>query len=147
MNNNYYTPSIEEFHVGFEYDFKGQTEWIPKITMDSEDLGCILLEEANDPEFDTDQFRVKYLDEEDIKELGFESKGKSVCLWYTLEKRIEDGFSDYGYWNIITLIHCDNNRVKIFAQEYKGDDEHVLFQGEIKNKSELKRVMNQIGIF
>jgi len=65
--SNYYTPKIEEFYVGFEYEFRHS---------DYKELGW---KRYNTPEFNWEredaitansnmsQFRVKYLDQEDIE--------------------------------------------------------------------------------
>jgi len=71
MENKYYTPTIEEFHVGFEFEFRHsdykEDGWkkftTPVFNMEREDcpFACQTLEE----------YRVKYLDREDIESLGF----------------------------------------------------------------------------
>lgn len=90
----------------------------------------------------------KYLDQEDIESLGWGNKKSTVVDWYELEGHFEDGWSNYGYWNFLRLLHDKTlNRVKIIAHEYKSDnDENVLFQGSCKNKSELKKLMKQLNI-
>ena len=68
MENKYYIPSIDEFHVGFEYEWKcdgTKTDWNKSIcdnVMIPLDVDC---QRVND-------YRVKYLDKEDIESLGFE---------------------------------------------------------------------------
>lgn len=153
-NNKYYTPDITEFCIGFECEYynKHSKNWLPMLVEESN----YYVDYIGGPEEDyifkgnyvghDKTFRVKFLDQTDIEDCGFKHTGRAVCKWYKIEKRIADGFSTYGYWNIITLIHCEDNKVKIFAQEYETGDEHTLFQGEIKNKHELKKLMQQLNI-
>ena len=63
----YYTPEIEEFHVGFEYRLKGE-EVVRMLT-----TNCTV---------DTELSEVKYLDKEDIGSLGFVFKGGDTHLTY-----------------------------------------------------------------
>ena len=63
----YYKPSIEEFHVGFEYEEKLQTKdkWIKRTLEDVDDFKRMEVNTADSHR------RVKYLDREDIESLGF----------------------------------------------------------------------------
>ena len=150
--NKYYTPKIEEFYVGFEYEsleLGSQTKFNKDIVTDNHlygdyDQNTLLSEIYFHPE----RARVKYLDKADIESLGFKDYKKSVCNWYKLEGRFEDSFSSYGYWSKIRLIHCpDNNVIKILAYEYSWDEEeNVLYAGKCNNKSELKKLLTQLSI-
>ena len=137
MENKYYTPTIEEFHVGFEYEEetiiytdKGwfthkDLGWEKKIFDSTSYMENYYLSERVkrglvgkcDP-----TIRVKYLDREDVESLGF---AQTVEDQYTLD-------------DIEFLIDDD-----LFVQIIKDDG--FLFQGTIKNKSELKRVLKMIG--
>ena len=77
-HNKYYTPELEEFHVGFEYEYftkdwvgKDYTHtWVKLKFNQKEDYGNDL---DNMVYFiETEQVRVKYLDREDIESLGFD---------------------------------------------------------------------------
>lgn len=156
-NKKYYTPEIEEIHVGFECEYstladttgENHRNWEFTDDVISGKIDTFLLksiiiemmEEGKDM-----PLRVKYLDQEDIESFGFKHIGKSVCNWYKKVERREDGYSTYGYWNSFTLTLCEDNKVKIFAQEYDNDSENTLFQGTIKNKSELKKLLKQLNI-
>ena len=137
MENKYYTPTIEEFHVGFEYEEetiiytdKGwfthkDLGWEKKIFDSTSYMENYYLSERvkrglvgkYNP-----TIRVKYLDREDIESLGF---AQTVEDQYTLD-------------DIEFLIDDD-----LFVQIIKDDG--FLFQGTIKNKSELKKVLKMIG--
>lgn len=127
----YYTPEIEEFHIGFEYEWlddeKEDPTWIKATTPTA-----IEIKGYEDIVYG---LRVKYLDREDIEELGF----------------IELGQEDY-------YLHGDLNNLRIEKLHHKDipcfyrinyDNEDIgstnLFVS-IKNKSELKRLMKQLGL-
>lgn len=63
MKDKYYTPSIEEFHVGFEFELKDPITqiWV-KFIFEEDKLWFIK----------SNISRVKYLNKEDIESLGFE---------------------------------------------------------------------------
>ncbi len=149
MENKYYTPTIEEFHVGFgyeyisnnicgyhskfdssnwtKYEFKaGSTEDEPS------EIDCI--EYAIKKE--NCDIRVKYLDKEDVESLGWKFDGKSTYKLncYSLSGQLE-------YQNI----EIEQNHEDVCMGEWKYYDE-LVFRGKIKNKSELNRIMNQLNI-
>jgi len=63
--NKYYTPTIEEFHVGFEYELKTEGEWVSQTLDIDYSLNRVAGGLANNT-------RVKHLDQEDIESFGFE---------------------------------------------------------------------------
>ena len=124
MENKYYTPSIDEFHVGFEYEWKcdgTQTDWtrsICNILMNPLDVDC---RRIND-------YRVKYLDKEDIESLGF-------------KEDIYNGVKCFTKNNCQIFFFGDNvTSIDLFAGEFRNQ----YFRGLVKNKSELKKILNQI---
>ena len=147
--NKYYTPSIEEFHVGFEYEMKqtfgdgtvktqeqfDNTEW----TKDVCTAGIVYIERmlhGKNAENGICGIRAKHLDREDIESLGFE---------------IPQGGLDYIYKKVVGDIYY----ILITNPEYPTKIEircshpswaYGSFLGTIKNKSELKRVLTQIGV-
>lgn len=142
MENKYYTPTIEEFHIGFEYEtyelYETPNRWKINIFgeehMELDHIVFLLMEHP-------DMIRVKYLDKEDIESLGWENvedRGMSENYGYTFNKPIQylsGGNVCYKlrYW-------FTNHRVRI---EHLGGP---IFEGTIKNKSELKVLLKQLGI-
>ena len=130
MANSYYTPTIEEFHVGFEYESEemapcGSGTHFVKDTIEKPD------DIKNAFDFDDychTELRVKLLDREDIESLGW--KYSNVKSEY---------FSKNGF---DLVLHKDNF---LTIYEDKGADE-FSFRGTIKNKSELKKLMQQLSI-
>lgn len=123
MENKYYTPTIEEFHVGFEYKLpQGDVITVEETT----DLFSI----AEYLDMNTG-IKVKYLDQEDIESFGFTERreGGNAVVWF----RLEDNFQ---------LVKWDNGKIEIALC---GSSRVRVFDGVIKNKSELKKVLKMIG--
>jgi hypothetical protein len=134
-DSKYYTPEIEEFHVGFEYEElllktypdMDPNSWVKKTITNGIGIVNVYCD------LQIDEFiRVKYLDQEDIESLGF-YHDEDNCYF--------DGkFGDIG------LFYSDGDgMVKIVVKPHSSNSP-VLFNGKIKNKSELKKVLKQVGI-
>ena len=131
----YYVPSIEEFHVGFEYEIqdlhlKGvfrekEEDWIPtvfsKLTTISDLWYCLSYEDLV-----KGALRVKYLDREDIEAEGWVRK--QLPHQYFLETYMLVDVK-HGEYSIMNLRYEDN-----------------IFRGTIRNRSELRRIMKMVGI-
>ena len=128
IKDKYYTPTIEEFYVGFECEINLMGAWVKNI-VEIEDYQP-LQGEINDynPVSNT-KFRVKYLDQEDIESLGF--KETETMNFFELDNKQESYLSWYP----------EANRVEIGDNECSGG-----FSGTIKNKSELVKLLKQLGI-
>ena len=126
--SRYYTPSIEEFHVGFEYDSKGNinAEWVSKI-----------VEENTMTALGASYCRVKYLDREDIESLGFKFKE----YWIREEKGsiYHKGIHGITYFN-------GTGTISIWELLQADCEGETYFQGTIKNKSELRVLLNQLEL-
>lgn len=124
QKNKYYTPTIEELHVGFEYEAKakGSTE-TSYSTFICHGHNSIF------SEFNSSTIRVKYLDREDIESLGFVFKGGDTHLTY-----------HYGGY---AITHTPpSNKIDI----YYYDGSEFVNGITIKNKSELKKLLKQLNI-
>ena len=153
--NKYYTPTIEELHDGFEIELNGKgvegLNWFKRIVQPDE---IVLYAMYIDPRrmswFDVKMgivpkpehnIRVKYLDKEDIESLGWEyveDRGMSENYGYSFLKEVSflsggNAYYKLRYWT-------PNNRLRI---EVIGSP---TFDGTIKNKSELKVLLKQLGI-
>jgi hypothetical protein len=146
--DKYYTPEIEEFHVGFECEFKNSMQgatWNKEIC----DVDTISIcydgfeHEDYEGEF-KDTFRVKYLDKEDIESLGFKFAGGKLMQNY------KDDFilkvDEYKQYNLSYTY--SNNVIRIDAEDLVTFEAttNYLFQGTIKNISELKLLLKQLNI-
>jgi len=132
-NNKYYTPEIEEFNFGFTYEVLVKGEWKETAL---KPCHTAYLQTDLDPENinDIDEaikegvVRVKLLDHEDIKSLG----------WHMVWR--DSHVTDYILADWIINLNINGKHFQIF----KGKSPH--FRGYVKNKSELKRLMKQLGI-
>jgi hypothetical protein len=121
-NNLYYTPTIEEFHVGFEYR-----------NINNLNIGYTC-KDILPKEYNEELIRVKYLDQFDIESLGWidgETRGMTPFIFNELDPN-----------NEFQLYYQFDNQ---FAQIYNCHSDFV-FQGTIKNKSELIKLMQQLNI-
>lgn len=146
MENKYYTPEIEEFHIGFEYEFRHpdykNNGWIKYNTpqFNSEEEDCVPLD------MKSENFRVKYLDREDIESFGFKHH-KTISQEFYKQKDIFIKPNVYGYmiWEVKCQYRPDTNWFRLQAL-FEDGEWCNLFEAEIKNKSELKKLLKQSGI-
>lgn len=141
----YYTPSIEEFHVGFEYesfvddpDVITAPSWI-KVAIDHWVVDYLAYSWRK--EIEDQRIRVKHLDQEDIESLGWAHDKELTGHPKRFIIQMNDGtlwvlMLSVGGWCMI-----ESYRNVSPYTEPKG-----MFRGHIKNKSELKKLMQQIGI-
>ena len=130
----YYTPTIEEFHVGFEYEInnpchQGDTYYEEEV-ISRTNIESVL---KNWKHFQ--EYRVKYLDQEDIESLGF--------VYTETDKYNPHGvkhtyIKTTSYGEVEIRHYPDTYHISI-------DDGNTLFSGKVKNKSELKRILKMIG--
>jgi hypothetical protein len=129
MKDKYYTPEISEFYVGFEFELKDYLEY-------QIDKDVHVLNRGWDKQVVTFDFftknklmpyfiqstRVKYLDQSDIESLGWVKKEN--CF-------IKNNWKLYLYGNSHVQIQSSGN---------------LNFNGIIKNKSELIKLLKQLDI-
>ena len=141
----YYIPKISEFHVGFEYEVmvpEGKF-WSKEIFhLNKSHLDLIKYVDVQD-EFTKNKIRVKYLDKEDIESSSFiqsSTSDKNVFIYSGENKQ---------YPFVLRRLAC--NIIKIFSitlndELVKPVREVQIFQGTINNKSELKKIIEMVGI-
>lgn len=140
--NKYYTPELKEFHVGFEYEYLNSLgrdfgKWTTEAVYVDASLYHIssLLASC--------AVRVKYLDKDDIEELGFkyDSDSGTFKLWSNYEMyeiKVSQGVINIERFYQTKLV------AKILPfSEWKSFN---IFNGIIKNKSELKDILEKLGI-
>ena len=118
MSKEYYTPTIEEFHIGFEYRLIGENNTRIFST------NCTI---------DTTLSEVKYLDKLDIESLGFIG---------------QEANSVYFKKDNIRLVHWLNDPIRVTSiyKIYSAVEKEKIFDGTIKNISELKVLLKQLNI-
>lgn len=138
----YYTPDLEEFHVGFRYEEGDKatrgtsTLWTKTQIKGSYEIVDIGVWE---------EVRVKYLDREDIEELGWAYKGNH---WFYKRDEYYEMIID-EYTSYFLHIYNDSNTLAILLSSngsYSLEGSTRLFDGKIKNYNELKTLTKQIGI-
>lgn len=132
MKDKYYTPTTEEFYIGFEceiYDDDDKTWDI--VYVDTQPALCDITGLHLD-------IRVKYLDRSDIEDLGFTIKTTSYGIYY-----IKGEYKIEYSWNKKLIISQQNKLLKTESFENEGN---ILFIGDVKNKSELKVLLKQLNI-
>jgi hypothetical protein len=144
MENKYYTPKIEELHVGFECEIQSSYGWqkgsYPTIFQEDtlsgfevNDLGVFKTLEKR-----YKYLRVKYLDREDIESLGWVKSLYKTTEVYQLDKFVITSYSRLEEDGLVIDISL--------LPSFKDSELRRIFRGIIKNKSELKRVMEQLTI-
>lgn len=148
-NNLYYTPTIEEFHIGFEYEYMNGDLWEKsKITIqdyksDGPDY------ERSDSWFQEEilggirTIRVKYLDREDIESLGWIHDINMSELEYE-SFYIEPGYDEKNKFIQYSLQNYKNG--KVYLDKCINSGLHEIGFLTIKNKSELIKLMKQLDI-
>jgi len=131
MENKYYTPTIEEFHVGFEYEALWGIE-----NIDGEWLKETFSEKSSISSLE-EKVRVKLLDREDAESLGWIFDNNLSIGFINLENR-------YSY-SIAGVYGTEYDSISISEINEKGIIQ-FLFHGKIKNKSELQKLLTQLGI-
>lgn len=136
----YYTLEFDDLIYGLECEIKTKGEW-KKWTFNSEskllNLINILLLAKN---IKYGEVRCKYLDKDDIESLGFKCKNPRL---YKLNEEYELfplGDNKILIREILTESNFNkrlDNKQAVYCQ---------LFNGIIKNKAELKRIMKMIEI-
>lgn len=132
MQDKYYTPTIEEFHVGFEFEMYAGTGWSNQVFpnpwwIDGAMGGYKTLENC----IEGNNVRAKYLDNTDILDLKWEIDNEIEFIGYYLQK--SEGIYVLRPFQGSQLVQMLEN-------------DRQIFFGIIKNKSELKRLMVQLAI-
>ena len=145
----YYTPAIEEFHIGFEIetlDLYGN--WV-KETCNWGSLDCACDDHEHNVDDFKNEYRVKYLDSDDITDLVFAQVYVPNCN--SEDDDIQYGFELEVSESCYILLHFMGDKVSIVKQDIYDSvtsnwtAEH-LFLGVINNKSELKQLLKQFEI-
>ena len=106
----------------------------------------------NLPKWDK-QYRAKYLDQEDIESLGFKLTKKETTTHYNEYLFFKNEPDEFKCgWELQLLLPIDKyyqgDNVLITWQNKRNKQlyEDCKFEGGIKNKSELKKVLQMIGV-
>lgn len=164
--NKYYTPNISEFKVGFEYELlipDSENDWF-KLTIPDINSNNNIKDQIDTFIFDykfflgnegiTKKVRVKYLNLEDLLDLGYKQNqlndnDPKDILW--VSKTLSDKTEIEITVSMDTNLVCIKKYIPIFntildatCKDWKFE---TLFKGFIKNKSELKTLLKQLDIY
>ncbi len=148
----HYTPTIEEFNPGFEFECKerfldgtvktledfNSSKWV-KQTCNSAIMYIERALNGRNAKNGVCGVRVKYLDKEDIESLGFELDQctKDGCVFYKGNLMTKEEWC-------LTFGGKTNPKNYLSITSMKNNPNS--FTGVIKNKSELKRILKQLNI-
>jgi len=149
--SKYYTPEIEEFFVGFEFECHNQMEF-EKMTFGVNDFSNPELRQYKDDIMKAVHAicRVKFLDREDIESLGW-SHAESI-RWKLVDR--DDVFTipykdPRGFCNEMSLLYAPLTSWVLICQynnKNTTDESVTRFTGRVKNKSELRKLMKMLQI-
>jgi len=128
-DNKYYTPKISEIGIGFELEMV-LPQWLPQEFRPTFIDTTFQLDVVDDL-IKQERVRVKYLDRTDIESLGFV---------YTTHFDNDDEIYRLPDSKAVILYngHATHRYLVISGPK--------RFDGKIKNKSELKKVLDMIGV-
>jgi hypothetical protein len=151
MKSKYYTPEIEEFCIGFEYEVVYEDNSVYKYIF-GEDLensdGFIPWISPNTllTYLAKKYIRVRYLDREDIKSLGFTDKDLNIPTKFSFYKKTDNNiiYEIKTYWDMDRTKR--ENLIRVFKGTLHNYPYTEIFRGNIKNKSELIKLLKQLEI-
>ena len=138
MENKYYTPEYSDIYIGQELytidEYKIDLSTVDSLTWFLQCQNCYIdCEENTTYGISLENYKLKYLDSSDIEELGFKIKQVIDGQIYFIKDNYE-----LFLWEDCTL--------KIGDSKLEYEEDYLLFRGTIKNKSELKKVLNMLNI-
>ncbi len=160
-NTKYYTPTIDEFYEGFEFEYLNIVHSYPvklidsnKLKITGEGVETSSWDKATYhskffayPDADEEwgvgnnlknyieikEVRVKRLDKQDLEELGFLSTEKEHVF-------------KHKQWTIRIVNWCHVNGAAMYITEYlDAANINLVFKGFARNKSELSKILKLVG--
>lgn len=160
METSYYTPDISEFYVGFEFESSSlDNHWnkLPftaqKVLGNEKDYFGLYTLSWVEKVFNTPNFpvhlyvRVKHLDRSDIESLGWRyshtvSNAEPSLYkedWFIYTINVGSYQMSVTFENVVTISSW-------LMDKPDSPTQSTRFRGNIRNKSELKKLMQMIGI-
>lgn len=129
-NKKYYVPNIEDIFIGYECEYfnpYSNPQWEERI-IDFEDFSLVFEDDILDPEWFKANYRTKYLDKDDIDNVGFEQ--------LVSQKHI--------YENGHVFISCYEDYILSIHKCNKHGEEETLFEGYCPSINELRKILKLI---
>jgi len=151
MRSAFYTPTLEEFHVGFECEWQCKIRnetWNKQICdIDLINIAYDAIEHADEEEPFEEQFRVKYLNKEDFENLNFTRE------FATMSDILKTGCEVYknDTLNLNIAHYKELNKISICTIDFSKNktksswDENQVNLITAKNKSELQYILIRLG--
>lgn len=145
--SKYYTPTPDEFHIGFEYEIFEDFDTLPerkwhKLIMGYSGTGFGSMGYHGNCE--EGRVRVKYLDAEGMEEFCEELSKKTEFKYKQgYDCMVDDAYVSGFILNNHYLLLGSNHTLIIKKLNLDGE---TVFFGTIKNKSELLRLIKQLEI-
>ncbi len=135
MSELFYTPELSEFHEGFEYEIFEDFDSLPEKSWHKQVYSAYQRNPENIGYVggSMDEYRVPYLTKTDIEAEGWKDYN---CGW---RKVVNHEFLEYEYFITSAPEH-------IYTIQLMRANLKTLFDGTIKNKSEFKKLLKQLGI-
>ena len=154
MKNRFYKATEEDFHKGFEYYVleKAQTElpkeWFTFMPFSENDEYLKYIFPDPFVGWSVEKLMkhspiIKYLDEEDIEQEGFEPITDHEKWGYLYGAHFR---KDHAENKSITLRLEENNKIIISIVDHYGYEDYNKMVFTIKNKSELKRILKMLEL-
>lgn len=143
----YYTPDADEFCVGFLYEWhNGDGDW-EAATISGLDYPLVDRNDGGEYPFEyaliDGRIRAKFLDKTDIEDLGWK-----YSSWSGVDANANELIFTHDRYNLFfingKISITDNNKSQ--TENGRFFHGHVLDGCTIKNKFELKKIMNQLSI-
>ena len=168
--DKYYIPTIDEFFVGFEFEFLHQ-EYTYPVKLKGEPTfnltGCVYsVKLKGEPTFKTEWKKAEYTssffgypDEDEVNGVGDGLSGYVELKQVRVKKLDQIDLKEIGFlstekehvfkhrnWTIIIVNWCHVNGAAMYITEYlDAANIDLVFKGFIRNKSELIKMLKMVG--
>jgi len=144
MENKYYTPAIEDLHVGYEYEYRvgknyaWNTAKILDLYTDRDGCGTYEVEQY----LGEGNIRTPYLTKEQIESEGWEIKT------YDIHKAFDFAFKKENYFGVrLKTGKLDIHMADVIKDKYLENTSHGrLYYGECKSINEFRTICKLLNI-
>jgi hypothetical protein len=142
MDHLYYTPTIHDFYVGFEYECKlNNGEWDSIIFQPNEFSFADKFKEEN-YFINGQNVRVKYLDIEDVESFDFKliEEEEEFLLFESYKTFLGAGTGDDR--KLVISYNTRSEKIWVWWKENRGT-EVTIHEGFCKNKSDFRKLLKE----
>lgn len=149
--SKHYVPKIQEFYEGFRFEYQEieYAQWTHQEYSEGLEFEGIKVSEWLGRSVDSfdNNIRVRYLDQQDIEELGWIKDTRRSAGEYMAFYIESNGFDNFKY-----SLTVEGQKIQIFYNAMyfptmKSESRfNCLFHGHCKNYNELKTIMEQTEV-